>query len=198
MPETIFALAFYALSTSITPGPNNIMLTTSGANFGFRRTVPHMLGISLGFGFMLLVIGLGLGAVFLASPTVQAVMKAAGVAYTLWLAWTIATSGGGTKADGMEARPMTFTGAALFQWINAKAWVMGVGAIALFSAPGPGLLRSVVMIALVFSLINLPCIAVWTLFGVWLRNLLRNPVWLRAFNVTMALLLVASMVPLLL
>lgn len=195
MPETLFALALYALTASITPGPNNIMVTASGANFGFRRTLPHMLGIAIGFGAMIAAIGLGLGAIFLASPTVQTVMKAAGIVYTLWLAWKIAKAGGpGDVADA--GRPMTFLGAALFQWVNVKAWIMSVGAVAVFSSPGDGLLASVGWIVLVFFLASLPSVAIWTMFGVALRRALRDPTWLRVFNVTMALLLVASIVPL--
>ena len=191
--ETLLALSIFAFVTSVTPGPNNMMLLASGVNFGIRRTIPHMLGIAAGFTAMLLVVGLGLGAIVTAVPAVLVVLKVASAAYMLWLAWRLATSGSfGTGAG--PARPMRFVEAAGFQWINPKAWAMALTATSVYTQPDAFYL-SVVIVALVFGAINLPSVGIWAGFGVGLRGFLAVPARLRVFNVAMAVLLALSVVP---
>lgn len=191
--ELLIALAGFSLAMAGTPGPNNMMVLTSGLNFGFRRTVPHMLGIALGFGVMNTLVGLGLGQVFERFPVVYTVMKIAGALYLLWLAWGIASSG---PVEGAEARgaPLSFLQAAAFQWINPKAWVIAVGAVSAYSLPA-NYLVSILIIGAVMAVVTFPCVALWTLFGTAMRSVLSNPKAVRWFNIAMALLLVASLWP---
>lgn len=191
--ELIFALIGFAIVTSITPGPNNLMLLTSGLNFGFRRTLPHALGIGAGFTLMIVIVGLGLGQIFERWPILFSILKYLGAAYMIWLAWGIAQSG--PVEDGIErGSPMTFLQAAAFQWVNPKAWVMALGGIATYTQP-ENYLVSVLVVALIFGAVNLPCVASWAAFGVAMRKLLRDPRVVRWFNITMAVLLVASLWP---
>jgi len=196
--DLLLAFAGFAFATSITPGPNNIMLMASGVNYGFRRSVPHIAGIALGFFIMLLAVGFGVGQLLAATPWLYLSLKIASVIYLLWLAWRVATSGAVAKTSGMEAaRPMNFLEAALFQWVNPKAWAMAVTAAAVYTVPTDyGF--SLVMISFVFVLVGTPCMGVWTAFGVGMRALLQDPVRVRIFNIAMALLLVASFVPIML
>lgn len=193
-PETLAALAAFAFVSSITPGPNNLMLLASGVNFGFRRTVPHMLGIGIGFTVMVALVGLGLAGVFTAWPPARPALKIAAAAYMLWLAWKIAHAAPPESAQG-NANPLTFLQAAAFQWVNPKAWTMALGAIALY-APGQEV-AAVLWVAAIFGLVNLPCVSSWTVMGMALKRALQNPARLRAFNASMALLLVASLYPVL-
>lgn len=172
------------------------MLLASGVNFGFRRTVPHILGISSGFLVLVLAVGLGLGAVFEAYPVLYKVLRYVGAAYLLYLAWNIARSGPVSQEVDGKGRPLGFWGAAAFQWVNPKAWVMALGAISTYT-PLQGYFFNVVVIASLFALINAPSVGVWAGFGSVLRNVLRDPRWLRLFNYGMALLLVISLFPLL-
>lgn len=193
--DLFLSLVVFAFVTSITPGPNNLMLLVSGMNFGVRRSLPHMLGISVGFGLMLIMLGFGAGELFTAFPLLYTVLRIASGAYMLWLAWKIANSG--PVGEGIErATPMTFLQAALFQWVNPKAWVMALAAIATYVSVD-NFLWSLVIVAVTFGLVNLPTIGAWTLAGVGLRLLLRRPKLLRAFNIGMAVLLVLSLWPLL-
>lgn len=194
-PDLLLALVGFAVVSSITPGPNNMMLLASGVNFGMRRTMPHMMGVCLGFTLMLVIVGLGLGAVIMALPLLHTVLKYGSGAYLLWLAWSLATSGGlGGSQTG--ARPMRFIEAALFQWINPKAWVMAVTAMAVYTLP-EAMVSSVLVVGTLFGVINLPCIAIWVGFGVGLRGFLEDPLRLRLFNISMAILLLISTLPLL-
>ena len=195
MNDFLGGLVAFAFVSSITPGPNNLMLMASGVNFGFRRTIPHMLGIGIGFTVMVFLVGIGLMRVFDLVPALYLVLKIASVSYLLWLAWKIANASApdGTKAAG---RPMTFLQAALFQWVNPKAWTMALSAVTLY-APDRSLL-AVVMVAATFGAVNLPCVSSWTLLGQQMRRLLSRPALLTAFNWSMALLLVASLYPVLL
>lgn len=195
--NTLPAFVLYALASSITPGPNNLMLLASGANFGVRRTAPHALGVSVGFGVMVMIVGLGLGGLFLAQPALQLGLKIAGLAYILWLAWKIATAAPARGDVATSGAPLTFIQAALFQWVNVKAWMMAVGAVSVYTTPDGDPLRQVVVLSVVFTLVNLPSISVWVLFGVGIRRFLSDPRKLRVFNIVMALLLVASVAPLL-
>ncbi|AZE47605.1 MULTISPECIES: LysE family translocator [Pseudomonas] len=194
--DLLLAFALFAFVTSVTPGPNNAMLLASGVNFGFRRTVPHILGISSGFLVLVLAVGLGLGAVFEAYPVLYKVLRYVGAAYLLYLAWNIARSGPVSQDVDGKGRPLGFWGAAAFQWVNPKAWVMALGAISTYT-PLQGYFFNVVVIASLFALINAPSVGVWAGFGSVLRNVLRDPRWLRLFNYGMALLLVISLFPLL-
>ncbi|MBC2658769.1 LysE family translocator [Pseudomonas sp. MSSRFD41] len=195
-PDLLLAFSLFALVTSITPGPNNTMLLASGVNFGFSRSIPHILGISCGFFVLVLAVGLGLGAVFEAYPLLYGVLRYVGAAYLLYLAWKIARSGPLSDEPQGQGRPLGYWGAAAFQWVNPKAWVMAVGAISTYT-PLQGYFTNVLVIAAVFALINAPTVSLWAACGSLLRNVLRNPRWLRLFNLGMAVLLVLSLVPLL-
>ena len=192
--ELLSALMAYAFVTSATPGPNNVMLLASGVNFGFRRTIPHMLGIGIGFSVMVVLIGLGLAGIFAAWPPAHTILQVVSVGYMLWLAWKIAQA---APPDGQasSSRPLSFLQAAAFQWVNPKAWVMALGTVTLY-APGQELL-AILWVAAVFALVNLPTVSLWTALGVGLAGLLSRPTHLRRFNFAMALLLVASLYPVL-
>lgn len=194
-PDAFLALLGYAFVSSVTPGPNNMMLMASGVNFGFRRTLPHMLGIAIGFFVLLLAVGFGLGALLHAVPGLQTAMKVASVAYMLWLAWRIATakSLGEAKETG---RPFGFLQAAGFQWVNPKAWAMALVAMGAYTNAEQPVL-SVLLVGTAFALVNFPCVSVWAGFGVALRGFLAEPRRLRVFNVAMGLLLVATLWPML-
>ena len=192
---TLLALLGFAFATSITPGPNNMMLFASGVNFGFKRTIPHMFGISSGFFTLLIGIGYGLGALLETVPLLYTAIKFAGGIYLLWIAWKIAnTHEIGEAKTG--AKPMTFLGAAAFQWVNPKAWVMAVTAMATYTDPN-AFFVSVMLVGAVFSIVNLPSVSVWAGFGSVLREWLSVPPRLKWFNISMAVLLVASLWPML-
>ena len=193
--DTLFALVLFAFATSITPGPNNMMLFASGVNFGFRRTIPHMFGIGAGFLSLLIGVGLGLGALLSAYPPAFTALKIAGGLYLLWIAWKIGSSRSMGKGEA-KARPMTFLGAAAFQWVNPKAWVMAITAMAVYPNPEQYAL-TVSIVALVFAAVNVPSVSTWAGFGSALREWLSVPVRLKWFNITMALLLVLSLWPML-
>ncbi|MBU9557017.1 LysE family translocator [Burkholderia multivorans] len=184
----------FALVTSITPGPNNTMLLASGVNFGFRRTMPHLFGISIGVAILMLCVGFGLGEAFKRVPLLYTILEVASVAYLLYLAWRIGTSGE-VKAHGAKPRPMTFIEAAAFQWVNPKAWMMVLTAATTIRLSADYGMNAAWM-AVVFVLIGLPCISLWAAFGLGLRRFLSNPRALRIFNVTMAVLLILSLYPL--
>lgn len=189
----LWALVIFCFVSSITPGPNNLMLMTSGLNFGVRRTLPHMFGIALGFTLMVLLVGLGLAGLFARVPALLVAMKWVGAAYMVYLAVKLATAAP-LKAGGAVGRPMTFLQAAAFQWINPKAWIMALTGVATYTDP-LDYTRTVLLVALVFGVVNLPCIGCWALFGTALRHALQRPAVLRAFNWTMGALLIASLYP---
>ncbi len=192
--DILLALIAFAFVSSITPGPNNLMLMASGANFGFRRTIPHMLGIGLGFTFMVLLVGAGLVQVFNQYPVSYTVLKAASVTYLLYLAWKIAHAAPAEKGADVGT-PMSFLQAAAFQWVNPKAWAMALTATTAY-APGQTL-NVIIIVALVFGAVNLPSVSTWTVLGQQMARLLTNPRRLVVFNWTMAALLVASLYPVL-
>jgi threonine/homoserine/homoserine lactone efflux protein len=191
--ETLLPLALFAFVSSITPGPNNIMLTSSGILFGFMRSIPHMLGITFGFGVLLALCAAGIGSLILAVPAVHVVLKTAGSAYLLYLAWQLRGMAF-RQDDGGRARPMSFLGAALFQFANPKAWVMAItGASAFLPLVQPvGL--AIALFCMVFCTVNLPCIGVWAGTGAVLRKYLAQPKWQRLFCIVMVLLTVYSAV----
>ena len=190
--EQAIALAAFAFVASITPGPNNLMLMASGANFGWVRTLPHMLGISVGFVVMVALVGVGLAQVFTAYPLVFKVLQVVSLGYLLFLAWKIATAAGpaNSKASG---KPFTIIQAALFQWVNPKAWAMALTAMSVYTPSSE--VFAVLMTALVFGAVNLPCITLWALLGTQVQRVLTKPDRLRVFNSVMALLLVGSLLP---
>ena len=191
----LLAFAVFVFVTSVTPGPNNMMLLASGVNHGFVRTLPHIAGITLGCAFMTLLVGFGLGGLLTASPRLYAAMHYAAAAYLLVLAWRIARSGPASPG-GVKRPPMTALAAAGFQWVNPKAWVIVTGAVATY-APRDGFLRNVCVIAVMMMVIMAPSNAVWAGCGVAVRRWLGTPSRARAFNVGMALLLVLSLAPML-
>ena len=190
----LLALAAFALVSSITPGPNNLMLMTSGINFGFARTVPHMLGVAIGFTVMIVAVGAGVATVLSVVPGLLGVIKWLSVAYLLYLAWKIATAPAKPLTGTSAARPMTFWQAAAFQWINPKAWTMALTAASAY-LPAGDRATGLLVLALVFGSINLPSVGLWAVMGVSLRRFLADPGRLRAFNVVAALTLVATLYP---
>ncbi len=192
--ESLPSLLVFAVIAAFTPGPNNIMIMTSGLNFGVRASMPHFLGICLGFPTMFLAIGFGLGFLFEKFSVLHAVIQVFGVLYLLYLSWLIANSGP-AESDARQAKPFTFIQAALFQWINPKAWVTGTSAIAAFTTIGVNLNLQILIIGVVLFCVAFPSAGVWMLFGTALQRVLSRPVHLRVFNVSMALLLAGSVMP---
>jgi threonine/homoserine/homoserine lactone efflux protein len=193
-PETLWALVAFAFVASITPGPNNLMLMTSGVKYGFGRTLPHLVGVVLGFALMIALVGLGLSVLFGRYPQILPLMRIAGSLYMVWLALRIALAKpiGEVEPGG---RPIGFFAAAGFQWINPKAWALAVGALAAYAGVVDSYAGGVLLIAALCGLISVPCCFAWTLFGASLSRLLRDPRVARPFNWTMAVLLVASIAP---
>lgn len=192
--ELLIAFIAFAFVTSVTPGPNNMMLLASGVNFGLRRSLPHMFGISLGFMLLVASVGLGLGQLFEQVPLLHNLLRYLGAAYLLYLAWKIARSGAPQHGEQPVGKPFTFLQAAAFQWVNPKAWIMAIGAITTYT-PQENFVVNVLLIAALFALVNCPSVGLWTVAGSLLRNWLSNARALRVFNIGMALLLVASLYP---
>jgi threonine/homoserine/homoserine lactone efflux protein len=192
--DILSVLIGFAFATSITPGPNNMMLLASGANFGLRRTVPHMLGISLGHAFMVFLVGIGLAQIFQRYPQADLILKIAATIYMLWLAWKIANAAPPREGEA-KGRPFTFAQAAAFQWVNPKAWAMALTAVTVY-APSDTV-GGMALVAGVFAAVNLPSVSVWAATGQVVRRWLTTRQRLRAFNIGMAILLVASLWPVL-
>ena len=194
--DLLSAMVLFAFVTSITPGPNNMMVLASGVNYGFRLTLPHMLGISIGHCVMLVAVGIGFGELLLRFPTIYVAIKVLGFVYMLYLAWTIATSKSNNSASNYEngTKPLSFIEAAAFQWVNPKAWVMAIGFFSNYITKEAGI-ETIAMCSVLFSLVNFPSIAVWALLGSRMRKLFEVNVYAKIFNVTMAVLLVVAMVP---
>jgi threonine/homoserine/homoserine lactone efflux protein len=198
MPLELFlALVVFACVMAFTPGPNNVLLAASGVNFGFMRSMPHMLGVTIGFDVLLIAGAIGVGLLFTAVPQLQLVLKIAGAIYMLYLAWKVATAHHSGSEGAAPARPFTFMQAAAFQWINPKAVIAVVGGVALYVRPGHEWIDFPLMLV-VMTVATLGAVALWTGFGVGLRQFLRDPARARTFNISMALLLVASIVPMVL
>jgi len=192
--DLLWALLVFVVVTLFTPGPNNAMLMASGLNFGFRRGLPHLWGVALGFAVMVLAVGLGLGAMFAAYPAVYTVLKYAGAAYLLYLAWQIATAGPIEEGGEARGRPITFLEAAAFQWLNPKGWVMAVGAVSAYAGVAVFPVN-VALMAFLFGSLGILSSATWLGFGTGLKQMLASPRAVRAVNIVMALLLVASLWP---
>ncbi|MDP5460293.1 LysE family translocator [Alishewanella sp. SMS8] len=195
--EIFWAVLFFAFSTTITPGPNNVMMMSSGVNYGIKASLPHWLGICLGFPFMVLLVGLGFAVVFERFPHLHQLIKVLGTVYLIYLAWKIASAHPQSIATG-KSKPMSFWQAVLFQWINGKAWVMATGAMAAFTSVGGVYWLEVSSITLAFLLMAFPCVGVWLLFGVVLKKLLNNTFAQRLFNAAMGVILLLSVLPVLL
>lgn len=195
-PDLILSASLFALVSSITPGPNNTMILASGVNFGLRRSLRHLAGICLGFGFMLVMVGLGLHQILETYPAVLSTLRWVGGAYLLWLAYKLATAAPPHPDAAQTAHPMGFWAAAAFQWVNPKAWVMAMTAMSTY-LPGNAVPLQVLLLAGLFILINVPCVTFWAAFGSSMRQLLQDRFRLRVFNVSMAIALIASLYPLL-
>ncbi len=189
--ESILPLALFAFVSSITPGPNNIMLTSSGIRFGFMRSVPHMLGITVGFGSLLALCATGIGSLILAVPAIHLILKILGSGYLLYLAWQLRRMAF-SEDDKGGAKPMSFFGAAAFQFANPKAWVMAITGASAFLPLIQPVWLAIMTFSLVFSAVNLPCIGVWAGTGAVLRRYLAQPRWQRVFSVVMVTLTVYS------
>lgn len=193
-PELLIAFVGFALVTSGTPGPNNVMLMASGANFGLRRTLPHIAGIVVGLVSMIVLLGLGLAGLFERVPALHRVLKVCAVLYLLYLAWRIARAAPATPdAPDPEARPMTWFEAAAFQWVNPKAWAMALTTVTAYLPDRA--VTTLVLAALTFSMVTLCTTSFWTSLGQQLRRFLTSPARMRGFNLVMAALLVATLWP---
>jgi threonine/homoserine/homoserine lactone efflux protein len=192
------ALILFVISTSITPGPNNLMIMASGVNFGFRKSLPHLLGVDIGFPLMLIAVGMGVNQVFEYVPSLMAWLKIVGALYLTYLAFKIATHPVrmSKEPDSQSiAKPFTFLQAALFQWVNPKAWIMAVGAVVTYVVADADYVTQVCLIALLFILFGAPCTVAWLSFGSSLKEMLSNPKRLKVFNIVMACLLMTSLLP---
>lgn len=192
--ELYLAIILFAASTTVTPGPNNIMIMTSGLNYGVKESIPHLLGICFGFPAMVIMVGLGFSVVFEMYPIFHEVIKILGVVYLLYLAWLIASSSP-TSLEVDNSKPLSFTQAALFQWINPKAWVMATGAVSAYTSVSSEIFSQVIFIAFAFFIVAFPCVGIWLFFGVGLKKYLNSAKHQKIFNVSMALLLVGSVYP---
>jgi len=191
--DVLSALIIFAFVSSITPGPNNLMLMNSGANFGFKKTIPHLLGVGIGFTLMIALVGLGVIKLFDAFPLSYEILKILSIVYLLYLAFKIASSTGNLEQKSSSAKPFSFIQAALFQWVNPKAWTMALTSISIY-APTKSL-GAVLFVAIVFGIVNLPCISAWIVLGQKIQVLLTDKKRLRAFNISMAFLLILSLYP---
>jgi len=191
--DLLLALIAFAFVSSISPGPNNLMLMSSGAVFGFKRTIPHMLGVGLGFTFMIILVGIGLMKLFNNYPIMYQILKYLSISYLLYLAYKIATASKPDNNNKDKTKPISFIQAAAFQWVNPKAWTMALTAISVYSPSQQ--MESIIIVALVFGLVNLPSVSLWTVLGQQLSKILSSNSRLRAFNFTMAGLLLMSLYP---
>lgn len=191
--ELLTGLAIFALVSTITPGPNTLMLMASGANYGFRRSSPHVLGVGLGFTLMVILVGVGLIQLFDAYPVNYQILKLGSVSYLLYLSYRIATASSTMGSSDKSGKPFTFMEAALYQWVNPKSWTMALTAISVYS-PSQSL-GAIALVAAIFGVIALPSVSLWTVLGQNLRRMLGSHKRMRTFNITMALLLVASLYP---
>ncbi|SQD78284.1 LysE family translocator [Moritella yayanosii] len=192
--QQLIALITFALVSTVSPGPNNIMLMTSGANVGFMRTIPHMLGITFGFSLMVALVGFGLMGLFTAYPVVQQGLRIASMLYLLYLAVKIAKSQPMTN-PATDYKPMSFLSAASFQWVNPKAWTMALTAISVYATSAEP--QDILLVSLIFGLVNVPSVSLWTTAGKQLQGILQAPKKIKMFNYSMASLLVFSIVPML-
>ena len=192
--EFYLAIFLFGLTAGITPGPNNIMLMTSGMNFGIKSSIPHVLGVCIGFPVMVILIGLGFSIIFDLYPILHEVIKVLGLAYLLYLSWLIASATPETL-ESDKSKPFSFLQAALFQWVNPKAWVIATGAISAFTTLADDIHWQVLIIAGIFFIAAIISSTSWLVFGRGIKQFLQSPKQQRMFNISMALLLVASVFP---
>lgn len=179
----VLSVLVFAVSTTITPGPNNLMLTASGVNFGFARTIPHLLGITFGFTILCSLTAMGLGSLFIEVPILHTILKWVGATYLLYLAYKIITASDVGGVEG-NAKPFSFMQAAVFQFVNPKAWTMCITGISAFSL-SENIQTSAVVVVIVYSLISVPCCSIWALLGVQVGRFLSNEKYLKLFNYTL-------------
>ncbi|TMM46334.1 LysE family translocator [Colwellia ponticola] len=194
--EFYLTILLFAASTTITPGPNNIMIMASGLNYGIKNSTPHLLGICFGFPAMVILVGLGFSVIFEKYPLLHEIIKVLGVIYLLYLAWLIAASSP-SSLDSKKAQPLSFIQAAFFQWVNPKAWVMATGAVSAYTSVSADVFMQVSYIALAFFIVAFPCVGMWLYFGASLKKYLKSSKHQKVFNLTMALLLFLSVLPVL-
>jgi threonine/homoserine/homoserine lactone efflux protein len=190
----LLSIATFTVSSTMTPGPNNIMLLSSGLTFGYKRTIPHILGVTLGFSLMVLLVGLGFGIIFEKFPVVLKVLKVVGIAYLFWMAYKIATSKGSMNIKE-KSKPFTFVQAALFQWVNPKGWIMSLTSISIFVSSKEDSITQVLIISLIFLLSGMLSTNTWAIGGVALKRFIKDESHVRKFNIIMAILLIASVIP---
>ena len=190
----LLSIAIFTISSTMTPGPNNIMLLSSGLTFGYKRTIPHILGVTLGFSLMVLLVGLGFGIIFEKFPVVLKVLKVVGIAYLFWMAYKIATSKGSMNIKE-KSKPFTFVQAALFQWVNPKGWIMSLTSISIFVSSKEDSITQVLIISLIFLLSGMLSTNTWAIGGVALKRFIKDESHVRKFNIIMAILLIASVIP---
>lgn len=195
MYPSLFPLLAFAFATSITPGPNNALVMMTAANWGFRASLPAFFGVEVGFMVLLLATGFGLGGLFATWPALHLILKWACFAWLLVLAWKLARTRSYDTGAPADNRPLTFFQMVLFQWVNPKAWMMTIGAVALFVPVGSEPLVPVLRIILAYLIAGAPCVLVWAWFGLAIARFLTNPRRVRIFNITMAVLLVLSLLP---
>ncbi len=192
----ILSIATFTLSTSISPGPNNIMLLSSGLTFGYRRTIPHMAGVFLGFPLMVLIVGLGMGALFEKFPLVLTVLKFIGIIYLFWMAYKIANNSSSYDVEeNNESKPFSFMQAAMFQWVNPKAWIMAITSISIFVTSNENGLFQIIIISLIYFLSGCVSCNTWAFGGTVLKKFIKSEKSVQRLNIAMAILLIASVLP---
>ena len=192
---SIFSFAFVMV---ITPGPNNILLLSSGLNFGYKKSLPSIFGVMLGFPIMVIIVGLGIGIIFKNYPYVYYIMKIIGIIYLFYIAYQIATSNDEIKSSSVkEKKPFTFIQIVIFQWLNPKAWVMAITSTTLYVTNNNHSIIQVFIIAFIFLLMGIISTNSWTLGGVFLQNILKIKLHIKIFNIFMAVLIIVSVLPIL-
>ena len=192
--EYLYSIVFFAVASAVTPGPNTIMAMLSGLNFGILKSLPLLFGLSIGFAVMLFFVGMGLGKMLTLFPQLSLFIKVAGATYIFYLALLIANFNAADR-EFTHSEPLNFYKGFIFQWINAKAWVVCLAAVSVFSTPGELYFVQITTLSVVFFIVGFPCVVAWGLLGLFLRRHMKNVKYVRRFNITMALLLVASVIP---
>lgn len=192
--NVLLPLMLFCFTTSITPGPNNIMIMSSGLRFGVVKSIPHYLGICLGFNIMVFLVGLGLGKVFDIIPVLHAMLKYIGASYMLYLSYKIIKSNGGFGEKDTKSIPLRFFEAVLFQWVNPKAWIMAIGVFSTYSLQNGNMFYQSAIIAFIFFIIGIPCIGFWLISGVFIRKYLSHPKAYKYFNYITGTLLALSVI----
>ncbi len=186
----------FAIATAFSPGPNNLMLLSSGLTFGYRKTLSHIWGIVIGFPLMVMAVGLGVGTVFELFPKLYDILKILGMIYLLWMAWKIANSSGRFSDEGFSKKePLSFLEALLFQWLNPKAWMMAITSTTSFTNSTENLLIQIFIIAFIYLIVGLGSTSFWALGGLFLQKIISNEHTLKWFNISMAVLIVLSVLP---